>query len=227
MSGIRLKTAAPESVTKDRGLCAFLARRERPAHRGIHAQHREEARRDGRRHYAYRVSGSGHRDGFPAEGSDPFKGARPLLEFEILPVVDAVPAGERAGLLRIGDEKHALRAVEGKRAQEHSVDHRENRRIGTDAEGQGENRERRKPGRPAQAAKRVADVLPRGFDTRQDVGFVHPLFGQRPVAQPHSGIVPGRFRRHSRIQVVAGARIDVKLQLLIELAVELVAAQQV
>lgn len=78
-----------------------------------------------------------------------------------------------------------------------------------------------------QAAKRIAQIAAYCFDRQCDIRLVRPFPCKRGIAEPSSGVVLRLFSSHSRFLVGAGTRLQVKLHLLFEFLVNLVAVEQV
>src|ERR1700723_3244857 len=57
------------------------------------------------------------------------------------------------------DDDELLRILVGKRTEQHSIDHTEDRSVGADAESEGEDGDSREPRRLAQRAEAAANVL--------------------------------------------------------------------
>ncbi len=115
-----------------------------------------------------------------ADGCGGVQGRGPALEVLVSRVVDV--ASEVLLAVEGADEVDAVHAVsigeERRRPEEQSIGNAEHCRVGADAEGQRDHDRRCEAGLPAQAADRVANVLPEGVE--------HWLAGRRNVCWTHT-----------------------------------------
>src|SRR5438034_6294969 len=101
--------------------------------------------------------------------------------------------------------------------QQDGVHEREDRRVGTDADGERQNRDRCEPGTLAQRAQRVGHVLTNAVDRGETSRVSAFLLPQRDRAQLAKRLISRVRRRHAVRHVV----IDLVLQMVLELLIEL------
>lgn len=165
---VRAEAPTPQVVGEDHDRPAVwpvLFGEERAPEGRLHAEDREEARRDPAAHHPLRLSLAGEGDRI---GLD----RRHVLEHGVaLPPVEEVRRrGGEAGepLRRLPDHDQAVRVRVGEPAQEDGVHDAENRCGGADAEGEREEHDGRESRAPAEGAKGEAEVLENCFEHTRD-----------------------------------------------------------
>ena len=101
-----------------------------------------------------------------------------------------------------------------KRAQQHGVDQRENRRVGADAEGQRHDDHRGEAGIPAKLPHGVPEVAPRRFDWRDAAGIAALLFDLFQAADRRTGAPPCVIFRGTAGDEPGGLAVEMLLELL-------------
>jgi hypothetical protein len=125
------------------------------------AQRREQAGRDLAAAEALRLRALRVED--EARAVEPDQGLeRSALVADVLEVRDG-EAHLRDLFGPFGEEHEPVRLLVGKRAQQHRVDHAEDRGVGADAQGQGQDGHGGESGAARQHASPVTDVLPPGL----------------------------------------------------------------
>ena len=113
------------------------------------------------------------------------------------------------------DELLGLRI--GERTQQRGIDDGENRGIGANAQGHGQDGDRREARRFAQGTKGVPDVLRQTIPPEPATGFVEVLFGVEFIAKgaPCSGA--GFRETHSSLAQVFGFKLNVLFDFSVEI----------
>src|SRR6185437_3506506 len=125
--------------------------------------------------------------------------SRELLEFRTGNQV-AVAIGEsllEALRVGVGEKDQLLRILDRQIFQQHSIDDRENRRVGADAKRQREHCNRGEHGRFAQDAQAVADVLSGNFEEVQTPRIAALLFDLVGAADRKASAAARLFKRHA------------------------------
>ena len=178
---------------------------EAPAEDGSLAQRREEAGRDLAAAQALRLRALRIEDEARAVVAD--QGLeRGALVADVLQVRDG-EAHLRDLLGPFGQEDQPVRLLVGKGAQEDRVDHAEDRGVGADAQGKGQDGHGGESGAPRQHARAVTDVLPPGFHRSSPPSAPRPsAIGRRRAYQGCNLIHAGDLRLPSCSRGDGGVR---------------------
>ena len=154
---------------------------------------------------------------------------------------DRAERGQTLDIEQLGLREHGVRQVqaeidvehghqpvrlgERQRAEQHAVDHREDRAVGADAEGQREHDGKGEAGGAPEAPRREAEVLAQaqpplapakpGVPPAGD-GAAAPA-GRVDVAQAAAGFLARPLRRHAGGDVLLGAHLEMEGQLVVDL----------
>jgi hypothetical protein len=136
--------------------------------------------------------------------------------------------GERRilGKARFPDGNQSLGFGIGNRAEQDGIDDGENRRARADAEREGEHDNGAKTGRPAQRARRVAEILEKLFEPHEPSLAARALLDLLHATElPLRGVA--RFvRRHPIVHVIRRALLKMKPHLFGHVAVEFFFAEK-
>ena len=113
-----------------------------------------------------------------------------------------------------------------KHAQANRIQQLENRRIGADAEGQGYDRDGSEARIPLQLAGAVAEILPEDFERAESPQLAAGFFEPGDVAELAAGSVGSFVRRNALLAQFPLTHGEVKLHLVVQVAVKLAAPDQ-
>ena len=227
--------APPQAVGQDDhpfppGLLLFG--HEGAAESGLHAQHREERRRDAD---AADLLGDGVAARGPGDGIEPVAPGdhvveRPALSAPVEEVAgrrrDVVLRGPALCRIHVADAHEAFDVLEGRRPEEEVVDDGEDGGIRADPEGQGQHGDEREAGIPARAAQRVPEVADQVLQWSSAACIADRLPDGLDAAQTQVCLSAGLARFHARAQVLLRFHLQVEAQFLRGLVVLVSAAEQ-
>ena len=197
---------------------SVIGRSEHAAAHGRHAQHLEEAPAH---------VGAVHECALPsARQIESLVGPREgAVEQIVLTSLDLRP--DRVGPRSIEEQRQTARVAHRQRAQDETVEDREQRGIGADAQRQSRDRDEREDRVLAQATNRDSDVLPQLIDGARDPHVAHVLDGKRHV--PHGpSACPRRVVGIEAVTLQRGlSERAMRLDLLAQVSVVTRAAEQV
>src|SRR5713226_3782735 len=115
----------------------------------------------------------------------------------------------RSAANRFLHDDELLRILVGKRAEQHSIDHTEYRRVCADAESEGEDSDSREARGLAQHAEAEANVLQELLEPNETPHLACLFLHARDVAEFTKRGIPRFLRRHTPRDVVLGLSLDV------------------
>ena len=197
---------------------SVIGRSEHAAAYGRHAQHLEEAPAHVGAVHKCALSSSRQIETLvgPREGA---------VEQVVLTSLDLRP--DRVGPRSIEEQRQTARVAHRQRAQDETVEDREQRRIGADAQRQRRDRDECEDRVLAQPANRDPDVLPQLIDGARHPHVAHVLDGKRHV--PHGPLAcPRRVVGTEAVTLQRGlSESAMRLDLLAQIGVVPRAAEQV
>jgi hypothetical protein len=195
---------------------------EHPPHCGLDSQRFKKAGRHLEAGHALRLIAAFENHAARGEGRHVFKApAMRFPFFEIRIRGDVVrPVGARRP-----DQDEILRLGKRQGTQEHGVDDAEDRRVGADAEGQGQHRDGGEAGIFPQHANAETQIPREVLQHGQAAAVPHLLLDRFDAAELEQRVPARRFGRHACPQVVFHMEGEMALQLFGELAVPALAVE--
>jgi hypothetical protein len=114
------------------------------------------------------------------------------------------------------DPDQAVRMRACQRPQQHRVHHAEDGRVHADAEGQGQDDDRRETRITEQDAEAVTDVLEKLFEPNPAPDVAGVLFHAGDVSEFAERLVARLVRRHAALDIVARLPFDVVANVVVQ-----------
>src|SRR5208283_1609439 len=115
---------------------------------------------------------------------------------------------------------------DGQGAKQASTDQAENDGIGADAQGKGDQSDKRKPGTPEKLARAEAQILPKNFEEAAPALVPADVFEIAAISKMLLRAPAGLLGWKAAAHVLLGAAIDVELPLFGDLAVHVLTVKE-
>src|SRR5262245_47879297 len=119
------------------------------------------------------------------------------------------------------NQHQAIRLGVGQRAEQHAVNHAENRRVGADTQSQRDDGSQCEAWFLRQHSKAIAEVLPEIFEPSHAPRVATTLLRLLDSTESLASRVARLLRIHPRPDVLLGLSLDVIAQLLVKFALHL------
>ena len=225
MRGVAAKPRAPVFVAQHqhrRGARIVVAVDEGAAELRAHAEHVEEIGRDHAGVDAVGLAAIQQVERHLVELHQPAEAG------ELLAVVVELGNGDADGVLtgqrrRFLEQHQSIAFHVRQRLEQHAVDDAEHRGVGPDAQAEHQDGDQREPRLAPERSRRIAHRACGPVEPQQPALVAALLAHALDAAEPRSGAAARLVGRHALVHQVLGLEVEMKLQLGVELLVELLA----